>query len=202
MWDSVKRSYNTIPYSRTRTKRTQRRLKSLIQRILSLGVVSQWSQWVHLCMDQEMCWSAIESIWSCGYQWPQLHWLHLGQPPPRNLRIQLSRNLWRSPRTVRRSMPFHPSEIWEHLSPELQCQITSELSTILQEVLNEQIRTSESSTPATQGAYLHPTINSAPGALQSRKPASAVRVATASHRLRLEAGGHWNHWCWPGNDRS
>jgi hypothetical protein len=36
-------------------------------------------------------------------------------------------------------MPFQPSEIWGRLSPELQRQISDELSTILQEVLYEQI---------------------------------------------------------------
>ena len=36
-------------------------------------------------------------------------------------------------------MPFQPSQIWKHLSPELQRRITDELSAILQEVLYEQI---------------------------------------------------------------
>jgi hypothetical protein len=36
-------------------------------------------------------------------------------------------------------MPSHPSQIWKRLAPELQCQISEELSSILQEVLHEQI---------------------------------------------------------------
>jgi hypothetical protein len=36
-------------------------------------------------------------------------------------------------------MPFQPNEIWKRLLPELQQQISEELSTILQEVLYEQI---------------------------------------------------------------
>ena len=37
------------------------------------------------------------------------------------------------------SMPFQPNEIWKRLLPELQRQISDELSMILQEVLYEQI---------------------------------------------------------------
>ena len=36
-------------------------------------------------------------------------------------------------------MPSRPNQIWKRLPPELQRQITDELSSILQEVLNEQI---------------------------------------------------------------
>ena len=36
-------------------------------------------------------------------------------------------------------MPFQPNEIWKRLLPDLQRQISDELSTILQEVLYEQI---------------------------------------------------------------
>ena len=43
---------------------------------------------------------------------------------------------------------------------------------------------------AAQGTHLHPTIDPAPGALQSGEPAPAVRAAAASHGSRLEAGGH------------
>src|SRR5258708_7523733 len=73
-------------------------------------------------------------------------------------------------------MPSQPSQIWKRLPPELQQQISDELSSILQEVLHEQIRTGESSAPTTQGTHLHPTIHSPSGALQSRKPAPAVRA--------------------------
>ena len=38
-------------------------------------------------------------------------------------------------------MPFQPNEIWKRLLPELQRQISDELSMILQEVLYEQIPT-------------------------------------------------------------
>src|SRR5260370_19325026 len=79
-----------------------------------------------------------------------------------------------SPRIARPSMPFLPSQIWKRLSPELQRRITDELSSILQEVLYEQIRTGEPSASATQGTHLHPTVNSSPGAHQSRDPAAAV----------------------------
>ncbi len=51
-------------------------------------------------------------------------------------------------------MPSQPSQIWKRLPPELQQQISDELSSILQEVLHEQIRTGESSAPATQGTHL------------------------------------------------
>ena len=78
----------------------------------------------------------------------------------------------------------------EASSTELQQQISDELSSILQEVLNEQIRTSESNAPTAQGTHLHPTINSPSGPLQSGKPAPPVRAAAASHRSRLEAAGH------------
>src|SRR5260370_40150661 len=84
------------------------------------------------------------------------------------------RSSCRSPRIARPSMPFLPSQIWKRLSPELQRRISDELSSILQEVLYEHIRTGEPSASATQGTHLHPTVNAAPGAHQSREPAAAV----------------------------
>ncbi len=41
-----------------------------------------------------------------------------------------------------------------------------------------------------QGAHLHPTVDPAPGALQSREPAPAVRPAATSPGARLEDRGH------------
>src|SRR6266487_1893848 len=83
-------------------------------------------------------------------------------------------------------MPFQPSQIWKRLSPELQRRISDELSSILQEVLYEHIRTGEPSASAAQGTYLHPTVNPAPGALQSREPAPAVRSPPARPGAGLE----------------
>jgi hypothetical protein len=87
-------------------------------------------------------------------------------------------------------MPFQPNEIWQRLSPELQRQISDELSTILQEVLYEQIRTGESPAPRAQGTHLHPTIDPASSALQSGELTPAVCAATARCGSGVEAGGY------------
>src|SRR5258708_3428895 len=75
------------------------------------------------------------------------------------------------------SMPSHSSEIWRRLPPTVQRQIHNELSTILQEVLYEQIRAGDPSAPGAQGAHLHSTVDSASGALQPGEPTSPVRLA-------------------------
>src|SRR5260370_4995084 len=90
-------------------------------------------------------------------------------------------------------MPSHPSQIWKRLTPELQRRITDELSAILQEVLYEQIRIGDCAAPAAQGDHLHSTVDAAPGALQSREPALAVRLATARPGAGLAGRGHWEH---------
>src|SRR5712692_4992865 len=90
-------------------------------------------------------------------------------------------------------MPFQPGEIWKRLSPELQRQITDELSTILQEVLHEQIRIGQSSASSEEGAHLHPTVDAASGPLQSREPAAAVRPAATRSGSGLEARGHGDY---------
>src|SRR5260370_36187924 len=101
-----------------------------------------------------------------------------------------SRSSLPSPGIARPSMPFQPSQIWQRLTPELQRRLTDELSTILQEVLYEQIRTGDCAASAAQGAHLHSTVDPAPGALQSREPALAVCPAPARPGAGLAGRGH------------
>jgi hypothetical protein len=87
-------------------------------------------------------------------------------------------------------MPFQPNAIWKRLPLALQRQITDDLSLMLQEVLYEQIRTGESTASPAQGTHLHPTIDPAPGALQSGKPAFAVSTPTTGFGAGMAERGH------------
>lgn len=78
-------------------------------------------------------------------------------------------------------MPHHPSLIWEHLSPDLQQRIKDDLSSILQEALDEYIRVSHPTASAKEGHHLHQAIHAASANLQSGELALTVRAEASAH---------------------
>src|SRR3712207_8187069 len=86
-------------------------------------------------------------------------------------------------------MPSRPAEIWHHLSPELRARICDDLVAICQEVIRDQLRTRDPAPPAGQGPHLHPPVDAAPGALQSRSEEHTSELQSRQYlvcRLLLE----------------
>ncbi len=81
-------------------------------------------------------------------------------------------------------MPRKPKELWSSLSPELQTQIIDDISSVIQEVIDEQLRTSNARTPGSKSRHLHQLIEPASSSLQSGKSPYTVR----SQRAGPESG--------------
>ena len=77
-------------------------------------------------------------------------------------------------------MPCKPKELWSSLSPELQTQIIDEISSVLQEVIDEQLIASNTGTSGPQSRHLCPPIEPASSSIQSGESPSAVRSQRAS----------------------
>jgi hypothetical protein len=71
-------------------------------------------------------------------------------------------------------MPQNPKYIWKNLTPQIQQQIRHNLSMICQELSDEFFRMHNLSTPGTQGAHLHTSINPESSDEQSGKSAAAA----------------------------
>ncbi len=85
---------------------------------------------------------------------------------------------------MRGAMPTHPSTIWGRLPTDVQHAIKDDLSSILQEALNDHIRTRDAATSSEEGADLHSAIYPTSTDLQSGEPALAV--ASALHRTGFQ----------------
>jgi hypothetical protein len=75
-------------------------------------------------------------------------------------------------------MSTSPADIWNGLSPELQQRIKADLSSILQEVIHDCIRTDYANAPAEEGHHLRAAIHAHASDLQSGKPAAPIRPRT------------------------
>ena len=94
---------------------------------------------------------------------------------------------------MRGAMSIDPTTVWERLPPDLQHTILDELSSILQEVIHEHIRTGHVPAPAEESHHLHPAVHSASTDLQPGEPALAVRsprACTAPGLARRRRGDH------------
>ena len=94
---------------------------------------------------------------------------------------------------MRGAMPTHPTAIWGRLPSDVQHHILDDLSSILQEVMHEQIRTGDAAASSEEGAHLHPTIHPTSTDLQSGEPALAVRAPGASATPRVARRGRGDH---------
>ena len=94
---------------------------------------------------------------------------------------------------MRGAMSIDPTTVWERLPPDLQRTILDDLSSILQEVIHEHIRTGHVPAPTEEGHHLHPTVDPTPADLQSGEPALAVRAPGTRSTPGLAHQGRRSH---------
>ena len=73
-------------------------------------------------------------------------------------------------------MSIRPEALWSRLSPTLKEVIIDELTTIVQEVIHDHIRTNYTPPPQPQGDHLHPPVQSSSADYQSGKPTSTLAL--------------------------
>src|SRR6266849_5084363 len=96
-------------------------------------------------------------------------------------------------RGMRGTMSIDPRAVWERLPSDLQHAILDDLSSILQEVIHEHIRTGHVSALAEESGHLHPAVHAASTDLQSGEPALAVRPPGARPTPGLARQGRGSH---------